>query len=362
LKLILFIHHRKSVILIRKMRKYTKLTVEQITLASQYRKKWQLIATSIETINHEICAELVKRLYKELAAQEPEILFFKSPHEALKNRGEFIQKTSAFSQVIHDFERKIVEEIYSGFTFSPSTWNKLKDLYNIDDTEQWMGMNYSVMEQLKINFKKLYSSTCCEWFRPSESNIYDGDFLISTLELNIISMSSWQLFKCLNEQMGWYNPLVDICIICDRPRIMNFDEKRELHMDGAPAVEYADGFSVYAFHGTVLPKKYGEIPSNKWDPCWLLEKTSDKMRRTLLSGMSFESIRDTLNLKEIDSSKEYRLWTVENETKGKPIVLLTKETDQGIVTDSVAARLKKVKKAVEWLHLRYCQEDIFDGD
>jgi hypothetical protein len=162
--------------------------------------------------------------------------------------------------------------------------------------------------------------------------------------------------------MGWYNLLEGVCVVCDRPRIMNFDDNRALHMDGAPAVEYADGFSVYAFHGTVLPKKCGEISSNEWNPQWLLEKNSDKMRRTLLSGMSFEAIQETLQLKEIDTWKKYRLWEVENGTKGKPIVLLTKETAQGIHTDSVAARLKKAKKAVEWLHLRYCQEDMFDGN
>jgi hypothetical protein len=346
------------------MKKYTKLTIEQIALTSHYQKKWQSIAASIESINQEICTELVEKLYKELAAPKPEILFFESPYKALKECGELIKNSKMLSQDILTLERKTGEEIHSSFKFTPNIWHKLEELRNVENIGQWMGMNYSIMGQLNIKLKKISPKINSWWFRPSE-NIANftcsRDFLISTLSLNI-SMSSWELFKSLDEQMGWYDPRAKVCIVCDRPRIMNFDEKRELHMDGAPAVEYADGFSVYAFHGTVLPKKYGEIPSNKWDPCWLLEKTSDKMRRTLLSGMSFESIKDTLNLKEIDSSKEYRLWTFENETKGKPIVLLTKETDQGIVTDSVAARLKKVKKAVEWLHLRYCQEDIFDGD
>jgi hypothetical protein len=343
----------------------TQLTDEQVALAPFYREKWQSIAASIEPINKEICGELVKRLYEKLKARQPEVIFFQSPHEALKSHSEFTQHISMYYPEFSDFENIILDEIHENFTFALDVWQKIEVLRNNHDMGQWSGVTYSITEQLKSDFKKLSEMTCRSWLYPPHdiaNSICRRDFLVSVLNLNIPLMDSWEILKSLNEQMGWYDPRTELCIVCDRPRIMNFDENKKLHMDGAPAVEYTDGFSVYAFHGTVLPKKYGEISSNEWNPQWLLEKTSDKMRRTLLSGMSFEAIQETLKLKEVDTWKKYRLWEVENETKGKPIVLLTKETDQGIVTDSVAARLRKAKKAVEWLHLRYCQEDIFDGD
>jgi hypothetical protein len=305
----------------------------------------------------------VQQLYQILVAQKPEILFFESPYEALKERGEFVANSPELVSEFDELDAQIAEKNSSNIKFSPDMWKKLYELRNGHDLGLWHGVKYLIQQQLDVKFKKI--SSRCRWFDPSldiSNNITIRDFEASVIDPNIPSMDSWELLKSLNEQMGWYNLLDGVCIVCDRPIIRNFDDKRDLHMDGAPAVEYSDGFSVYAFHGIVLPKKYGEIPSSKWDPQWLLEKTSDKMRRTLLSGMSFGAIQETLKLKEIDNWKKYRLWEVENETKGKPIVLLTKETDQGIVTDSVAARLKKVKKAVEWLHLRYCQEDIFDGD
>jgi hypothetical protein len=170
------------------MVEYTKLTSEQISLAAQYREKWQLIATSVERIDQGICTGLINRLYQEVDAQEPEILFFESPYAALKECGELIQKAPSIYDAITGFERKIEKEIYSGFKFSPLTWNDLEKLRNPEDISQWMSVNYSIMGQLNITFKKISPSINCHWFRPSE-NISGGtcsyDFLISTLNLNI---------------------------------------------------------------------------------------------------------------------------------------------------------------------------------
>jgi hypothetical protein len=349
------------------MNKITTVTDEQIAFAASYREKWQSVAVSTEPINQKDCTEIIKHLYQRLHAKEPEILFFKSPSEALKSKGEFIKNSRDLYQRFCQIEHFIENEIHKNLNFSPSVWDSLNELRNIEDIGQSIGTNYSIMNQLKTNFKKFSQSVCYSWIRPSENisnSTCQNDYLISTL--NLIERdkikSLWELMKKLDEQMGWYNLLPNVCIVSDRPCILKFDNQNKIHMDGAPAIEFSDGFSIFAFHGTILPKKYGQIPSNQWNPLWLLEKTSDEMRRTLINGMGFELIRNSFHLKEVDELENYRLWQVKDEILGKPIVLLTHNTNQGLITHSVAPRLRKVEKALEWLHLRYCQEDIVSGN
>jgi hypothetical protein len=346
------------------MTKPIKLTVEQAALAPAFREKWQSVAKSTKPINKPICRELSKHLYRELGQGEPEILFFDSPYAALKDKGEFIENNRTLSQNLLAYEHKITGQIHSDIQLSLGSWNMLESLRNIEDIGQWMGVNYAIFKPLRANFRKLSDPTCYEWFRPSE-NIANSrcqeDFLLSLFNCDSVK-ASWETLKNLDERMGWYRLLPEICIVCDRPSRMKFDEQRKIHMNAAPAIEYADGFSLYAFHGTILPQRYGQVSSDEWEPQWLLEKNSDEIRRALIKGMSFEKISGSLNLNKIDTCKNYILWSVENKTKGKPIVLLTCETSQKIIVNSVAPRLKSIRKAIEFLNTRHCQEDVFSGD
>ena len=45
-------------------------------------------------------------------------------------------------------------------------------------------------------------------------------------------------------------------IITDRPRTLRRDEEHRLHCEGGPALEYRDGFSIYAWHGTRIPAEW----------------------------------------------------------------------------------------------------------
>ncbi|MBW4602386.1 MAG: hypothetical protein KME29_23180 [Calothrix sp. FI2-JRJ7] len=63
-----------------------------------------------------------------------------------------------------------------------------------------------------------------------------------------------------------------MCFVCERPTKLSFDDQNRLHADGEPAIEYADGFKVYSYHGTTLPEKYGEVLAKQWKAHWLLEE------------------------------------------------------------------------------------------
>jgi hypothetical protein len=50
---------------------------------------------------------------------------------------------------------------------------------------------------------------------------------------------------------GWFAPHARICWICERPRAIVLNSKGELHSDNGPALDYPDGWCLYAANGKV---------------------------------------------------------------------------------------------------------------
>lgn len=55
---------------------------------------------------------------------------------------------------------------------------------------------------------------------------------------------------------SWWYPYEHGCIVCDRPSSIVKDEERRLHNASGPAVQFRDGFSMYCWHGTRVPKEW----------------------------------------------------------------------------------------------------------
>ena len=56
------------------------------------------------------------------------------------------------------------------------------------------------------------------------------------------------------ESTGPCYPYTKICIMTERPTIASYDERELLHGEGAPALQYQDGFRIYAVHGVTVPE------------------------------------------------------------------------------------------------------------
>jgi hypothetical protein len=55
-----------------------------------------------------------------------------------------------------------------------------------------------------------------------------------------------------------------VCFVCDRPTSQHFDQCGRLHKNGGPALQYADGFLAYAWHGRLID----------WNRSYILEASS----------------------------------------------------------------------------------------
>ncbi|MBD2122336.1 hypothetical protein [Trichocoleus sp. FACHB-262] len=244
------------------------LTPEHQSLIPAYLEKWKAIALSTQRIDR---AQAVQAIYAGWGLEEKEIRFFDSPYDMLRN----------IEQILPEWER------YWPFEIGP------QDVIDIDD---WI--TRSVQEQIDQHLVQPLESLMQQVWQPVIDQLYNGpdimpsdvsreiahnfvhdvlpqDFLLSGIQFDFCvsvlgcSLSdteqlSWQAFQRLVEHAGWILPLYEaidendekvdefskeLCWICDPPVKLCLDSEGRLHADAEPAIEFADGFAVWAQHG-----------------------------------------------------------------------------------------------------------------
>nr|WP_242051178.1 hypothetical protein [Nostoc spongiaeforme] len=308
-----------------------KLTPEQAALISVYREKWRKIALSTERIDREKAAEAVNAVYEIMGFDEPQIVFFDSPYAALK---EFNQQLhhSQLNEKAYTIQREILTEKrnyirsqilnkeLASFLIQEFISNPLDDIF---ERFSWI-----ILKELHTHFYifdeelDIYAFDVSYFAPESWANVASFiDFCISELNCDL-SQQDWLVIQNLIKNCGWIFPDEHIAIVCDRPLHLRFDNENRLHAEGEPAIEYADGYSLYSYHGITLPEKYGKVHPQQWQAQWLLTETNAELRRVLIQGIGYSRIYQDLQAVELDNWDGYTLLKIDNNIDIEPILLL----------------------------------------
>ncbi|MEG4093248.1 leucine-rich repeat domain-containing protein [Microcoleus sp. Pol12B4] len=184
--------------------------------------------------------------------------------------------------------------------------------------------------------------------------IYLTELYISSLGINL-SHKAQEILRCqklLFEHCGWIFPFEKICAVCDRPRHLRFDSQNRLHAEGEPAIEFADGWNFYYYHGVGLPEEYGKVHPNQWQSQWLLTEENAEVRRVLIEGIGYDRICQELSAKQIDSWQEYALLQIDEADDVEPICLLkmTCPSTGFIHALRVPPNLNSAREAIRWVN------------
>lgn len=177
------------------------------------------------------------------------------------------------------------------------------------------------------------------------------DFCISELDCQCDRVK-WEAYKRLAETCGWTFMLEKACLVCDRPIELCFDSDRRFHAEGQPAIEFADGYQIYAFQGVRLPPRYGRIHPNLWQAEWLIAEQNAELRRVLIQGIGYSRICQELEAMELDWWREYTLLRIENEIDIEPIHLLkmTCPSTGYIHATRVPPNIHTAREAIRWVN------------
>ncbi|MFH1022882.1 MAG: hypothetical protein V1809_05795 [Planctomycetota bacterium] len=92
------------------------------------------------------------------------------------------------------------------------------------------------------------------------------------------------------ESAGWWIPGTETCWISERHDAIRRDARGRLHVDGAPAVQYPDGWGAYAWHGVPIPSEWGRVRSEQWRPDWIFDEKNQTLRRVLIEGIGHDRL------------------------------------------------------------------------
>ncbi|MBF2009209.1 MAG: hypothetical protein IGS49_28145 [Chlorogloeopsis fritschii C42_A2020_084] len=365
-----------------------KLTPEQENLILCYQEKWRNIALSTERINRPQADLAVKEIYRLCNLDEPEVVFCESPYEAM-------------SKTLPKLERLIIQPLHWGFLqlrfgilnlFSPRkeiyidnlALERSSDIYTHIQTTlyfQFILQMKDISQQLQIDIADAIelqiNTNITELYHQLTEQLgeqYDSNFIPAA---SFCSYCSWldywssglnysgdqkllQTFQLVAESCGWIFPYQRVAVVCDRPTKLCFDNQNRLHAEGEPAIQFADGYSLYAYHGVTLPEKYGKLHPHQWQSSWLLAEKNAELRRVLIQGIGYARIIAELQAIELDSYQEYTLLKIENEVDVEPIYLLkmTCPSTGFIHVLRVPPDVKSAREAIVWVNWGITPEEF----
>ncbi|MDX2217106.1 MAG: hypothetical protein SFY66_27815 [Oculatellaceae cyanobacterium bins.114] len=261
----------------------TKLSPVQEAMLPNYRDKWRSIAMLTEPINPQKVSAIIKAAYTASHYPEPEIWFYGNPFVAIKQ----ILATQDFEKYAGNsirlrFSKRVIDHLHHGIKqqlgegLAISLRNQIQfpefPHYPTESNPQASFFPYGIeqctelqlmtdLDQSELEFANV-SDFAMSLVRPAGWSIWGCmfDFCISVLGLHH-DREKWKVFQELMQYCGFIFQFEKVCIACDRPCKLSFDHDNRLHAEGEPALQFADGYGVYARHGIHPSQEMGSTES-----------------------------------------------------------------------------------------------------
>ena len=176
---------------------------------------------------------------------------------------------------------------------------------------------FDFAESILCNLTQNFGCSHPPLFQSMRPELWDRDgvtidFCISELNCDY-DRPTWEIFQSLKQNCGFLFPHEDVCLVCDRPIKLSLDNQDRLHGEGEPALLFADGYSIYANHGTILPEKYGRMLPQNWQIDWLHHEPNLDVKQSLLLihatyAKSDQPISQLTTTQEAEISRYQQKW------------------------------------------------------
>lgn len=332
--------------------KLKKLMPEQEALIPVYQEKWRAIALSTGPINRSQAVETIKAAYALIGKKAPEVIFGDRPYQAadiiisqmdnprslLRGQLEIKLRSELDKQLRSHLRSELESQLHRQLQ------NELENqLYNALARQFWSSQREDLASEISIKLSQQFSgqrSRKIHWetIGKQTNNCIQPelwaacgsllDFCISVLNLPHSYGKNWIIFQSIVRDCGWIYPYDKVCVVCEKPIALSVDSDSRLHAEGTPAVQFADGFSIYAYHGVILPEWYGYFHPHQWESKWVLREHNAEVRRALIQGITYDRLCQELEVTELDYWQEYTLLKIDfaddfnDEGNPKPVYLL----------------------------------------
>ena len=299
------------------------------TESQKWLRLWQQLAEQQWSDRWQISTQWIRSQVKQLPAGD---IFLNLSDTAWQNFGQF-----AWQQ--------IGEPITQGI--SQQTWMQELEDFSKQLSLPWLQMSSGI---------GLMSSLLANIDFTSMALL---DYCIEVLDCEH-NQEQWLATRSMAQECGLVFFFHKTCLVCHRPKTISLDEQYRLHGVGKPAIAYPDGDCIYAYHGVILPPKYGRLHPNLWQAQWLLTEPNAELRRVLIQGIGYGRICQELQAIELDSWREYTLLRIEQNIDIEPIHLLkmTCPSTNQIHAARVPPHIYSAQEAITWMNWNVHPEDF----
>jgi hypothetical protein len=160
---------------------------------------------------------------------------------------------------------------------------------------------------------------------------------------NLISL--WQQ---MGEACHWWFPYKNVLLLSDRPSDLHLDDRGRPHNPKGPAVQYRDGWKVYAWKGILIPKNIVETP-DKLTVKDIINENNTEVRRAMVDIFGIDRFVVESHSKTLDTQGEYELLEVPYLNGGNMVALKMRcPTTLAVYVHTVHPECSSVEQALAW--------------
>ena len=247
----------------------TTITPDQAARFKEFEQKWMRTGLSTEPCNVEAAKSAISAAYRQAGLEPPSLWLhsrcpieaglmvncLKSAIAALQNEPGFNRAKVDFSQVRDSVWDSVSDSVWA--SVSASVWASVSDSVwdSVSDSvwdSVWASVSASVWASVRDSvsdsvWDSVYGNHEAAWLGYCD---YMGEVLgvEATKKLRPIMDTA--------EHCGWWIPYRDVCVIQDRPSVIQLNDQGRIHCEHGPAISYRSGLlDIYAIHGVRVPRQ-----------------------------------------------------------------------------------------------------------
>ena len=288
------------------------LTSEQTTRFGEWRRKWIGIGLSTEPADFEAASAAALACYDLIGRKRPTVILrMGSPFGACIGGPLAIAVLKGLA-LRGQVEQQVRQQV--GQQVEQQVWQQVRQQVGQQVEQQveqqvWQQVEQQVWQQVRQQVRQQVGDAV--WNNSSSYGLWAGwmswvSFFRDVCRWEDDALSRFALAEAL-ANTGWQWWHSDVLALSDRPRFIKRNAAGRLHSDEGPAIEYRDGWSIYAWHGYRLPDTHYHLITarDKITPAMIEAEPNAELRRIALEIFGFDRFFEARGGKVIDKDEVF---------------------------------------------------------
>jgi len=275
--------------------KITEITPEQEARFPEWVDKWVKVGLNTSPTDKSIGRTAALEMYDAIGYERPSVVIQMSSPYASSMGGAYaviqmagLEDGLTLDQIRGRIGTNIKEDIFASVA---------------EQVSEQMKQKFSTSEKTNVKDADLFNVDITG--NTVTSNFYGGAFYVSWLafvtflrdvmnwENSVLDIIPTYERLCRNAGSVWWHE--DVVALSDNPLHIKFDEEERLHCEDGPAIKYADGWSLYSWHGTRVPGKWLTDTKNSLSASEAITWEDIEQRRCACEILGWAVILDELD-------------------------------------------------------------------